>query len=551
MLPIRISTMGAAKTSSGRKPARKKVCKRVRVKGTKRSKMVCKPKKQVVKRKAVKKPAGATKPVLMPVAGPVAGGPVFVSSPAGGPVTTPAAPGPAPPQDPPTAPNLPVYDGAFGVREAQRLLWRAGFGPGAGQPEQLAQQGLLKAVRSLTRPSGEATLVGSAPTVDGAPLAPEDAWGHEHLWWLDRMIRSDQPLVERMTLIWHDWFANSNGDVDNRKLMLSQNALMRSRALGSFAELATDLAADPAMLLFLSGIDNRRDAPNENYARELMELFTLGADRGAYTEQDVRSLARCFTGWRASWSEELGFHNFRFDGARFDSTSKTLWAGTPHQRSGNFGWRDAVALCLENPYHRSFFVLKLWSYFVPSAPSASTQAALEALYVASGHSIGQVVEAILLHPDVYQGGPLVKPPVVYNAGLLRALGQTITDDSWSWRSELAGQKLFYPPNVSGWNDRAWLDTSRLYGRWYIARRVFAPVLCTAATYNGSTETGAQALAAALELLGQPSLAPESRAALLAFAEQPAPIGFSVNEYRAQRQNALRQLIATSPDMQVC
>ena len=547
-MPIRIHAVAATTTSTRRKPKKKKlVCKKVRVKGTKRFKKVCRP--------ARKKKVVAKKPVAIiavkPLAAPVTSGPIVTPSPAAPPVTTPPAPGPAPPQDPPTAPNLPVYAGTFGVREAQRLLWRAGFGPQPGQAEALAQQGLLHAVRSLTRPSGVATLAGAAPVVDGAPLAPEDAWGHDHLWWMDRMVRSDQPLVERMTLIWHDWFANSNSDVNSAKLMIAQNELMRSRALGSFGDLATDLTIDPAMLIFLSGIVNRRQAPNENYARELMELFTLGADRGAYTEQDVRDLARCLTGWRADWVDPAGFTNFRFDANRYDNTNKTLWAGTAYERSGNFGWRDAVTLCLENPFHRSFFVLKLWSYFVPSAPSAATQAALEELYVTSGRSIGQVVEAILLHPDLYQGAPLVKPPIVYNTGLLRALGKTIDDDSWVWLGDMAGQQLFHPPNVSGWNDRAWLDTSRLYGRWYTAQYALYSLVRTGASYAGSTETGAQALQAALALLGTPALTPETQAVLQAFADQAAPAGFSGQEYRAHRQNALRQLIAVSPDGQVC
>jgi uncharacterized protein (DUF1800 family) len=363
------------------------------------------------------------------------------------------------------------------------------------------------------------------------------------------MVRSDQPLVERMTLIWHDWFATSNGDVNSAARMIDQNELFRRRALGSFGELVADVTIDPAMLIFLSGISNRRNAPNENYARELMELFTLGADRGAYTETDVRSLARALTGWDADWTDD-GYVNFRFVSTRFDSTSKTLWAATPHQRVGNFNWRDACTLVLENPYHRSFFVLKLWSYFIPSPPSASTQAALEALYIDSGHSIGQVVEAILLHPDLYTGAPLVKPPAVYSAGLLRATGQTITTDAWYWLGDTAGQQLFYPPNVSGWNDQAWLDTSRLYGRWMTSNYVLAPTVTTSASYSGSSETGDEALARAFDHVGRPALTSETYTALQAFAQQAAPPNTSGSDFRAQRQNVLRQLIATSPDAQL-
>jgi uncharacterized protein (DUF1800 family) len=528
--------------AKAKKKAVKKVCRRVKIKGTKRYRKVCKPAKK--KKKVVKK-----KPVTTVVA-PVAGAPVPVPSPAAPPVTTPPDPGPAPPADPPPADDPLVYSGPFGVREAQRLLWRAGFGPGPGQAAALSQMGLQAAVRSLTRPSGAATLVGAPVALqNGTPLAPRDVWGHDHLWWLDRMVRSDQPLVERMTLIFHDWFANSRGDVD-AGLMLDQNELLRSHALGSFTDLVRDLTVDPAMLVFLSGISNRRGSINENYGRELMELFTLGADRGAYTETDVRELARALSGWTADWDANLGYVNFRFVSSRADIGTKSLWAGTPYARSGAFDYRDVTSLVLENPFHRSFFVLKLWSYFVPSPPSAATQAALEELYVSSGRSIGQVVEAILMHPDVYRGAPLVKPPAVYNAGLLRATGQTITSDAWVYLGDWCGQQLFYPPNVSGWNDRAWLDTSTLYGRWYLVNQVLIAAARTASQYSGSTETGAEALAAAIVHVGSPALSAGTLAVLQAFADLPASSDTNAAGYRALRQNALRALVATSPDFQV-
>jgi uncharacterized protein (DUF1800 family) len=535
-----------AKPKPKRKAVKKKVvCKRTRIKGTKRYRKVCKP---VKKKKVVKKKPVATTPV--------SGAPVPTPSAAAPPVTTPPSTGtlpPPPPVDPPPAEDPLVYHGPFGVAQAQRLLWRAGFGPKPGEAEALAAMGLQAAVRSLTRPAGAATLVGAPVTLpNGTPFAPLDAWGHDHLWFLDRMVRSDQPLVERLTLIFHDWFANNANDVGSREMMLAQNELLRSHALGSFTDLVRDVSVDPAMLVFLSGISNRRNAINENYGRELMELFTLGADRGAYTETDVRELARALSGWTADWDDSLGYVNFHFVSTRFDSGSKTLWAGTTYARTGAFDYRDVTSLVLDNPWHRSFFVLKLWSYFVPSPPSAATQAALEAIYADSGRSIGQVVEAILMHPDVYLGAPLVKPPAVYNAGLLRASGQTITSEAWVWLGDMAGQMLFYPPNVSGWNDRAWLDTSSLYGRWYLANEVLRVAERTAANYSGSTETGAQAVAAAVAHVGSPVLSAGTTATLQAFADLPAPVGeTNAAGYRALRQNALRMLVATSPDYQVC
>ena len=124
--------------------------------------------------------------------------------------------------------RVPVYHGPFRKQQAERLLWRAGFGPKPGQAATVARKGLARAVDELANPPS-VRLVGRAPTDgDGAPLAPRDAWGHDHLWWLDRMVRSNQQLVERMTLVWHDWFATSNDGVGSQKWMLNQNGFLRS-----------------------------------------------------------------------------------------------------------------------------------------------------------------------------------------------------------------------------------------------------------------------------------------------------------------------------------
>jgi uncharacterized protein (DUF1800 family) len=333
--------------------------------------------------------------------------------------------------------------------------------------------------------------------------------------------------------------------------MLAQNDLFRRNALGSFKDLLLGVTQDPAMLIWLNGIDNRRRSPNENYARELMELFTLGADRGAYTENDVRQLALALTGWRADWVDGSGWQNFRFDDTRHDHTVKTVFG-----KSGDFDWRGACRLVLENPYHASFFVTKLWSYFIPTPPDAATQAALQQTYLSSGYGIRPVVEAILMHPDFYNGGTMVKPPAVFNAGLLRAAGRGIDTDAWAWLGSLAGQQLFYPPNVSGWDDSAWLDTSRFRARWWMANYTLQP--STADPWNGTAydpaEDAPAALNKALGALGNPTMTPESRDALAVFASfcLPSPIeSWQESPCRAMRFNALRQLIATSPDYQTC
>ena len=281
------------------------------------------------------------------------------------------------------------------------------------------------------------------------------------------MVRTSRPLVERMTLD----LARLVRDLEHRRhgsqrLMINQNELFRRHGLGSFHELLLDVTKDPAMLLWLNGSDNSKDYPNENYAREMMELFTLGADRG-YTENDVRQQARALTGFRNGWSQNSGPDNFRYDRQYHDPGVKTIF----HHR-GRFTWKDSCRLCVTHPDHASFFIQKLWSYFVPESPDHATQRALERLYKSSRYEVRPVVAAILRHPDLYRGPRLVKPPVVYNAGNCSAgSGAESTPPPGSWLDAMAGQQLFYPPNVAGWNDDRWLDTATWRGRWWIAQEV--------------------------------------------------------------------------------
>ena len=444
------------------------------------------------------------------------------------------------------AARTPVYRGSFGPAQAERLLWRAGFGPRPGEAKRLAKKGLRGAVRSLTRPQGE-RFVGPKPIDDDKhPLAPYDAWGHDHLWWLDRMVRTSRPLVERMTLVWHDWFATSNSGVGSQKLMLSQNKLFRAHFLGSFEQLALAVTRDPAMLLWLSGNENEKGSPNENYARELMELFTLGAKRG-YSERDVREQARALTGFRNDWDDDEGPVRFRYDPKRHDTGTKRIFG-----KRGRFGWQDAVKLCVRHRLHPSFLVTKLWGYFIPTAPPPATRSALERLYVRSHYNVRPVVEAILRHPALYTGPRMVKPPAVFVAGMLRASGRGVDTEAWTWLSNQAGQQLFSPPNVAGWSDERWLDTASFLARWNLAGRVLRPsVLKTSekAPYDADA-----LLARALAFWGKPPLSPRTKRALRAFAARAladADRDWKKKQYPPLVENALRHLIAVSPDLQTC
>jgi uncharacterized protein (DUF1800 family) len=427
---------------------------------------------------------------------------------------------------------VPVYRGAFGPTQAERLLWRAGFGPRRGEAAALAKKGLATAVDSLLDPPAFAAS-GPAPHDDrGFPLAPQDARGHDHLWWLDRMVRGNQPLIERMALVWHDWFATSNVGVRSQKLMLDQNQLFRTRALGSFRDLLLDVTKDPAMLLWLDGNQNTVRSPNENYARELMELFTLGASRG-YTEQDVREQARALTGWQGNVVKGV-IGQFTYNTRRHDAGAKTIFGQT-----GTFDWQDSCRLCLANPNHASFFVTKLWSYFVPTQPDAKTQAALQQLYTSSNYAIKPVLRAILRHPDLHNGPRMVKSPVVYTAGLLRGRGRGIDTAAWWKLDYVSGQLLFYPPNVAGWDESRWLDTSSFRGRWLVADTAAGDAEDPSAPRDAT-----KLVERARTYWGGPTLTSSTHTTLTAFAKK------NLAHHRASViESALRLLVAISPDLQ--
>ena len=441
-----------------------------------------------------------------------------------------------------------VYRGSFGRAQAERLLWRAGFGPRPGEADRLARKGLDAAVESLINP-GREQLAGKAPRVHGKRLAPLDAWGHDHLWWLDRMVRTSRPLVERMTLIWHDWFATSNDGVDSQRLMLQQNGLFRRNSLGSFRELLLEVTHDPAMLLWLNGVDNEKEAPNENYAREMMELFTLGADRGAYTERDVREQARALTGWARDW--KYGRPYFHYDRKRHDTGTKRVFGKT-----GNYDWRDACLLAPQQPGpRRRTSSTKLWSYFIPTKPNAATQRALRADLHRRAPDQAGASRRSSSTPTSTRGPRMVKPPVVHTAGLLRALGR-------GDRQRLAGSGSRRSPGSGSSTRRTWPAGTRRAGS---TRRPTAgagtrrPTPASRSAIEPSrkstrpTDPDEACSTARTRSGASPASTPTTRGILRSLRAR-APITGSKDQRAANAvlaENALRQLIAVSPDLQTC
>jgi uncharacterized protein (DUF1800 family) len=264
----------------------------------------------------------------------------------------------------------------------------------------------------------------------------------------------------------------------------------------------------------------------------MMELFTLGADRGAYTETDVRENARALTGWRGGVNKGA-ITPFTYDLRQHDTGTKTIFG-----QSGNYAWQDSCNLCLNHPLHPSFFVTKLWNYFVPVAPDAATSQGLAAAY--SGRQIQPVVEAILMHPTFYTGPRMMKPPVVFNAGLLRMRGRGIDTATWWSLGQSAGQQLFYPPDVGGWDSSRWLDTATFRARWFIAALVQG-----AGQPTDSPSDPAKLVKRSAQFWGFPTITPQTTTLLTAFAraqlarKNSAPVV----------ETAVRRLIGSSPDLQ--
>ncbi len=433
----------------------------------------------------------------------------------------------------------------------KRLFWRAGFGATPREARHWSRRGKARTIRWLLNGGPSPAPRMGPPRVDGHRLDPENEWSHPALWWLDRMIRSRRPLEEKLTLFWHDHFATSEQDTP---LMLAQNRTLRRHAMGSFPALLKSVTSDPAMLLFLSLAGSEKEAPNENYARELMELFTLGH---GYSERDIRQASRALTGFRVDWREN-GPPRCYYDKEAHASGVKRIFG-----HAGNFDWQDVLRLCVNHPAHAPFLVEKLWDYFVGTPIPKGTRARLARTYRRSGHRIKPVVGEILAHPALYRNldAPgMVKSPVVFVAGALRGAQQKIDDDSWGWLMSDMGQELFHPPSVAGWDwGTAWLSSNAMHVRFgaanYLleARRVRVK--------DGSTPAGLsprRAVARARRAVGDPWTSSRTDAELLRVARRLLTERKLKNgEWRQDRQEradmcqlVLRHLLLSGPDAQV-
>jgi uncharacterized protein (DUF1800 family) len=379
---------------------------------------------------------------------------------------------------PPAALQAPL-----GIDGARILLSRTGFGATPAEiaafaplTRSAAVERLLAAtvVRAATPPPpglADVDMLARPPrdVSDAARQAFRRAQVKEGLalraWWLREMLSTPSPLSERMTLFWHDHFATSQRKVRLAALMYRQNATLRANAVGNFGVLLHVVARDPAMMIWLDTVQNRRGHPNENFAREVMELFTLG--EGHYGEQDVQEAARAFTGW----SIDRASGAFGFRPRLHDNGMKTVLGHT-----GNFDGDGVLDVIVREPRTAQFITEALWREFVSPDPDPQTVARIAARFRASGYDIKVALRDLFNGDAMYTAaarGVQVKSPVDLVVGTLHTLG-VAPDNLLPYAAACAGmgQNLFAPPNVRGWpGGEAWINSGTLLARKQFLARI--------------------------------------------------------------------------------
>lgn len=377
---------------------------------------------------------------------------------------------------------------AMGFDEARHLLSRTGFGATPAEIhglDAMDYSGAIDRLLATFRPKAATPPPGwveeglaelrrqqkeSADRIrDGRAVAVQPPYGLQgsqlRNWWIEEMLSTDQPLVERMVLFWHNHFTSSLRKTYFPASLYWQNATFRANALGNFATLLRAMARDPAMLLYLDGVRNVARQPNENFARELLELFTLG--EGHYGEDDIKAAARAFTGWTID--RQTG--RFRFNQATHDDGEKTFLG-----RTGRLGGEDIVDILLKHPRTAETIAGKLWREFVSLAPDATEVKRLAAVFRDEGYEIRPLLRELFLSRafrDPTNRAGLIKSPADLVIGTVRVLGLPVPDKTRLGRMmQVLGQNLFNPPNVKGWvGGETWITTHTLLQRQQILRRI--------------------------------------------------------------------------------
>lgn len=465
----------------------------------------------------------------------------------------------------------PTQTNPWDLKKVGHLYRRAAFGATRSELETGVRIGVEHAVANFlqARPDAAGDELFATMT---QTLRQENSGGSLPALWLYRMLYSTNPLREKMTLFWHNHFATSNLKVQNGAYMLGQYELMRRHALGNFRTLLTDMSTDPAMMVWLDTIQSRRGQPNENYARELMELFSLGIrhprhpERRNYSEQDIREAARAFTGWtivegRAS-----------FDRRQHDDGEKNVLG-----QRGRWQANDIVRICLEQEAAPYFIVRKLFRFLVSDTMEPGVDL-LEPLVreFRAEYNFGALVEKVLrsnLFFSAHAYRTKIKSPVEFGLGLVRGLEghqprakdqRRFGPDVLAGDLERLGQKLFFPPSVAGWDGgRAWLN-----GQTFLLRQNLALGLTSGAEdrYGRQTDPAAfvrrhqrrtdpEIVDSFLGVFLQGDIPAATRTRLVQYLEtarrESHPVYWTEDDVADHRVRTLAHLVLCLPEIQLC
>ena len=347
------------------------------------------------------------------------------------------------------------------------LLRRAGFGGTPAEVDGLVGLDLATVVDRVLDMSTAPPVVVPGE-LSNPTLTTFQQWVAMHTWWIDRMTTTPAPLQEKMTLFWHGHFASALDKVGIASVMFGQNQLFRTMGLASFRALSQAVAVDPAMLVYLDNYRNVAGAQNENFAREYMELFSLGTNQ--YTQDDVVAAARAWTGHGVDATRT----QYVFTPSRHDNGTKTFMGVTRNWNGPEI--IDAICNGPTKPVVARFLAKELWSFFAYPDPSDSIVNDLGAVLAASNDlDISSVVRAIFLRPEFFSPQTttgLVRTPTEFVVAALRSTGLSAAVTHPESYTAAMGQQLFYPPNVAGWPQNGyWINSGAAGAKINFARTV--------------------------------------------------------------------------------
>ena len=363
------------------------------------------------------------------------------------------------------------------VKHSKKILhlyWRAGFGLSPNEVHQKTKLPIQKAVKQLIEKGKKGY---NTPNVADIPEEIDTMTKKErqeaakklrkkmpdvNANWVKTMADSDNPLLERMTLFWHDHFACR---IKNAALVPTYMNAIRNNALGNFRDLVIGVSKSPAMIRYLNNQQNRKQKPNENFARELLELFTIG--RGNYTEKDIKEAAKAFTGWSSNLKAEFVFRE-----AWHDKSKKTFMSAT-----GNFGGEDIINIILARKETAQYITTKIYKYFVNEKIDEKRVNDLANSFYKSDYDIGKLMQEIFTSDWFYYKeniGTKIKSPIDMLVGMMKVLDIEFKNSkAILFTQKSLGQVLFDPPNVAGWaGGKAWIDNSTLMLRLNYASYLF-------------------------------------------------------------------------------